>query len=60
MQKAREDKLRKNAMFERGVPVNKQINQNTFANQNSSNQSSKFQEVDQNRLPKQMSQNRIS
>jgi hypothetical protein len=23
MQKAREDKLRKNAMFERGVPVNK-------------------------------------
>jgi len=26
MQKAREDKSRKNAMFERGVPVNKQTN----------------------------------
>ncbi len=60
MQKAREDKLRKNAMFERGVPVNKQTNQIAYTNQNISNQSSKFQEVDQNRLPKQMSQNRIS
>ena len=60
MQKARDDKLRKNAMFERGVPVNKQTNQIAYTNQNISNQSSKFQEVDQNRLPKQMSQNRIS
>ena len=46
MQKAREDKLRKNAMFERGVPVNKQTNQIAYINQNISNQSSKFQEVD--------------
>jgi hypothetical protein len=28
MQKAREDKMRKNAIFERGVPVNKQNNSN--------------------------------